>query len=181
MTSVAGVDPSLTGTGVAAADGSLHTVVTGKTATTVAARAVRLGLIRARVCGHVGMDVLVVIEAPGYSRGAEAGAHLRAGLWWLLVFELIDYGCTVIEVSPTALKKFATGRGVATKADMRMALFKRAGLDVADDNQADAWWLRQVGLHLTGSPDAIPLPAAQLAVIEPLRSQLPARLSRIHP
>lgn len=175
MSGVAGVDPSLTGTGVAAADGSLNTIMTSKTATTVSARAVRLGFIRARVCDYVGEGALVVIEAPGYSRGAEAGAHLRAGLWWHLVFGLIDYGCRVIEVSPTALKKFATGRGVATKADMRMAMFKRTGFDVADDNQVDAWWLRQVGLHLTGSPDAVPLPAAQLAVIEPLRSQLPAR------
>jgi len=50
------------------------------------------------------------------------------------------------------LKRYATGKGNATKADMRMALFQRAGLDVRDDNAVDAWWLRAMALDHYGHP-----------------------------
>ena len=55
-----------------------------------------------------------------------------------------------------------------------MALYQRAGLDIADDDQVDAWWLRQMGLHLLADPDAIDLPKAQLAVLAGVRGQLPS-------
>jgi hypothetical protein len=55
-----------------------------------------------------------------------------------------------------------------------MALFKRAELDLDDDNQVDAFWLRQVGMHLVGDPDAVDLPRTQLAALGGVRGQLPA-------
>ena len=64
------------------------------------------------------------------------------------------------------LKKFATGNGAAKKPDLRMALYRRAGVDVADDNQVDAWWLRQAGLQHLGDPDAVPLPQTHLSALD---------------
>ena len=58
---------------------------------------------------------------------------------------------------------------LATKPDMRMALYQRAGLDERDDNRVDAWWLRQVGLHLLGDPDALNLPKTHLAALDKIR------------
>lgn len=55
-------------------------------------------------------------------------------------------------VTPATLKKYATGKGNATKADMRMAWFKRTGEDVADDNRCDAIWLRAMGRERLGLP-----------------------------
>ena len=169
---VLGIDPSLTGTGVAHAEGLL--TITSKPDDTLTGRRNRLGGIVHQL-GDVVLGVkpwrfertpdLVVIEAPSLAQHSQAGTLDRNGLWWLIVDRLLILGIPTVEVAPSTLKKFATGKGNATKPDMRVALYQRAGLDVRDDDQADAWWLRQVGLHLVGDPDALPLPKAHLAVL----------------
>lgn len=73
---------------------------------------------------------------------------------------LVEAGVPFTVVTAASLKKFATGSGNAGKADMRMELYKRTGVDIRDDNQVDATWLRQIGLHLTHHPDALALPKA---------------------
>lgn len=164
MIPVVGLDPSLTGLGLATPDG-LSTISSKPAGDQIAARAERLVTMADKVARRIPDDSLVVIEGPAYSRQLGAGHHLSAGLWWVLAVELTHRGHALIEVSPSALKKFATGKGNATKPDIRMALYQRAGLDVRDDDQADAWWLRQVGLHLVGDPDALSLPKTHLAVL----------------
>ena len=164
MTPVVGLDPSLTGLGLATPDG-LSTITSKPAGDPIAARAHRIVTMADTVARSIPDDSLVVIEGPAYSRQLGAGHHLSAGLWWVLAVELTHRGHTLVEVAPTALKKFATGKGNATKPDIRMALYQRAGLDVRDDNEADAYFLRQVGLHLVGDPDALPLPKAHLAVL----------------
>lgn len=166
---VVGLDPSLSATGIATVGGEA-TIVT-KPAKTLTTRLARLRGIVEDVAELAPPRSLVVIEAPAYAR-ANAGTHVGAGLWWLLVATLDARGCQLVQVAPTTLKKVATGKGTAGKPDMRMALYKRAGLDLADDNQVDAWWLRQVGLHLLHHPDAVDLPKAQRDAVEVLRVQL---------
>ena len=168
---VVGLDPSLTGTGVATMDGQ-WTILT-KPASNLTGQLTRLRSIVAAVYERTPALSLVVIEAPAFSR-ANAGTHRGAGLWWMFADVLDARGCQLVEVAPTAVKKFATGKGSASKADMRMALYQRAGLDIADDDQVDAWWLRQMGLHLVGDPSAIDLPKTQLAVLAGVRGQLPS-------
>jgi len=50
------------------------------------------------------------------------------------------------------LKVFATGKGNAGKADVLVSAVRRLGYDGADHNQADALWLRAIGMHLLGEP-----------------------------
>ena len=164
---VIGIDPSLSATGIADADGALFTITSKPDDGTVADRARRIATITAHLRPHRLTDAhLVVIEGPAFSRQGQTGVHLRAGLWWRIVGQLHTAGVPVAEVSPTALKRYATGRGTADKSDMRMALYKRAGLDVPSDDEVDAWWLRQMGLAHLGDPDAVPLPQAHLAALE---------------
>ena len=164
---VAGLDPSLTGCGVATE--TTTTTITSKPATTVSGSGERLVTIAHQVALLLDPGSLVVIEAPAYSRQLGAGHHLSAGLWWTLVIELTHRGHDVISMTPSGLKRLATGKGTATKADMRMSLYQRAGLDLRDDDQVDAWWLRQAGLHLTDHDDAMPLPNHHLTALDPLR------------
>lgn len=49
---------------------------------------------------------------------------------------------------------------------MRMALYRRAGLDIRSDDEVDAFWLRQAGLVRQGHPDALALPKVQTAVLD---------------
>jgi Holliday junction resolvasome RuvABC endonuclease subunit len=55
--------------------------------------------------------------------------------------ELMDLGIKYGLVVPATLKKYATGRGNATKPDMAVAAHKRAEMEFRNDNECDAWWL----------------------------------------
>ncbi len=161
---VVGIDLSLTATGIAESDGQTRTIRTGP-GDHLADQHDRLAFIVREVWASVVVATkpqtadLVVIEGPSYN-STGAGSWDRAGLWWLVVASLLDEGVPVAVVPPSVLKRYATGKGNATKADMRMAMFKRTGLDERDDNRVDAWWLRAMGLdHLGHAP--VELPQAQ--------------------
>jgi hypothetical protein len=66
-----------------------------------------------------------------------------------------------VTVVPSSVKKFATGKGTADKPDMRMELYKRTGIDQKDDNQVDAFWMREMVLNYFGQ-GSIELPKAHL-------------------
>lgn len=97
----------------------------------------------------LGVD-LALIEGYAYGKGNQA--H-QVGEWGGVArFTLYRIGLPFVEVPPAVLKKFATGKGNAPKPDMRMELYKRSGLDVADDNAVDALWLLALGRELVGDP-----------------------------
>lgn len=162
MTGVLGLDLSITATGVAWADGSWSTI--GPNA--------KLGDKRLRVIvDHVERAIfdlpgaapdLVVIEGPVVRSSAAVVIGMVHGAVRLY---LLDNRIPYALVPPATLKKFATGKGNADKTAMAMAAYKRAGVEFDDDNQCDAWWLRQAGLHALGAPE-IDLPAAQVAALE---------------
>jgi Holliday junction resolvasome RuvABC endonuclease subunit len=165
---VIGIDPSLTGTGMASVDGDLSTITSKPHGDTLTDRHDRLLDIIADALPLRDDPVdLVVIEAPSLGQSRQGGTLDRNGLWWLLIHELHLAHHTVLDVPPATLKKYATGKGNATKPDMRMALFQRAGIDCRDDNQVDAWWLRALGHHVLGQP-LVDLPKAHTAALDRL-------------
>jgi crossover junction endodeoxyribonuclease RuvC len=119
---VVGLDLSLTCTGVAVAtqNGAITDRITSKPTpnATLADRAVRIGLITARVVDFVRGADLVIIEGPTYATST-GSQHDRSGLWWLVVNRLIAGTMPVVEVSPTTRCRYATGRGNASKDDAR--------------------------------------------------------------
>ncbi|GII63576.1 hypothetical protein Skr01_36610 [Sphaerisporangium krabiense] len=159
--SVVGLDLSLTATGVADLSAPRHTsrIRPGDLRGTE-----RLRYIYAAVGDQIDGAELVVVEGPSYGSMSGAGHHEAAGLWWLIRYELDLYKLPVAVVPPSVLKKYATGRGNATKADMRVALLQRTGIDLRDDNEVDAWWLAAAGHHHLGEL-LVELPAAQRAAL----------------
>ncbi|MFB4320647.1 hypothetical protein [Actinomadura sp. 21ATH] len=152
---VIGIDLSLSATGIARVDGSLDTITTGP-GDHLADQRDRLRYIADEVVNRTKAGLfegphLAVIEGPSYG-SAGAVTWDRAGLWWLVVDRLFYECLPVAVVPPKTLKKYATGRGDATKADMRMALYQREDRDVRDDNMVDARWLALMGLDALGHP-----------------------------
>ena len=93
---------------------------------------------------------LAVIEGDAYGRHNKA--HQIGELGGIIRLTLHEENVPFIEVPPAVLKKYATGKGTAPKPDLRMELYKRSGLDVADDNTVDALWLLAIGRELAGNP-----------------------------
>jgi Holliday junction resolvasome RuvABC endonuclease subunit len=170
-----GVDQSLRGTGLCllSAEGRVSHLSTVETGDLRGAE--RLAFIRARVDAVLGSGVLMVaMEGYAYhSVGAvfelgEIGGVLKLLAW--------DRGINPVVVPPASLKKYATGNSQADKAAM-IAAARAAGVPVPDDgdDQADAFFLADVALHLhTKQP---PRGRARMEVLRQL-SHPPARGSR---
>lgn len=144
---VVGVDLSLTGTGIATADGEL-------TVRTNAADPIemRLQVIRNAVlhrCAVVPPVDLVVIEDFVTRSPAASTLGMVHGV---VRVALTEAGIPFVLVPPATLKKYVCGKGTAKKDDMRMETYKRFGLDIADDNQVDAFGLRAMALDALGHP-----------------------------
>lgn len=171
---VVGLDLSMTNTGVAVIRGGEAVrvrnvlsgppegpVVDGRRQISLLARRNRLQSIAARVLtfaleGHdpeVDDAPLFVIEAPVYAGMSASGSvHDRAGLWWLITHLAFKRGI-VVEVSPTALKRYATGKGSGRKEGVLAALPHMVpGLFIDDDNAADAVVLAAMGARALGHP-----------------------------
>lgn len=161
--SVVGLDLSLSATGIAERDGRTWTYSPeGKGDR-------RLTDIRATIGRTVGHGVdLVVIEDGVHRSPAAFDLGMVHGA---IRMSLLAAGVRYVLVPPSTLKKYATGRHLATKPDMRMALYQRMGIDLRDDNQVDATWLRYAGLQLLGEP-VVELPKAQVAALDKVRAGL---------
>src|SRR5699024_10943389 len=96
---------------------------------------------------------LVLIETAFFSTRKDSSAHRRAGLWWSVVTALHHLGHSPVAVTPSQVKKWATGSGNARKEKV---LIRAAGLWGEDvlaegrDDRADALVLAAIGSHRLG-------------------------------
>lgn len=170
---IVGIDPSLTGTGIAIIEGGQVTVRTvkskGAAGDSLAARRFRLARlvrdIEEIVYPHVD---LIVIEAPAYN-SRTGHQHDRSGLWWLLVERALGNYVHVAEVTTGGVKRYATGKGNAGKDSVLLAVARRfPDVAVTDNNQADALILAAMGARHLGQPiDS--MPQAHCAALESVR------------
>jgi len=158
MSTVIGIDPSLTGTGLAWANGETWTAASssyqGDDRLDYIYRAVHTVCEQSNQVGQP-ITLAVVEDLPKHAHGAGLTGMAQGVIRLALKQTLVPY----ILIPAATLKKFATGNGNAGKPDMRMELYKRTGLDLKDDNQVDAWWLRALGHELLGDP-IVSLPKA---------------------
>jgi crossover junction endodeoxyribonuclease RuvC len=121
-------------------------------------------------------DVTVLIE--GYAFGASS-SHVReiAELGGVIRYMLWYRHIRVIEVAPSALKKFVTGKGNAEKNVILREVFRRWGFEAADDNEADAFALGKIGMCLLGIDQ--PTTDAQREVLAALRGERPAKKRKV--
>lgn len=169
-----GIDPSLTACGVALIqeqDGervrSVHTLGRkGKKDETLAQREERIMTVVHDVIGLIqSLDVTPIVTIEGPSHGNVTGSHHdRSGLWWMLVRDIRDHvGAEVVEITPSQVKKYATGKGNAGKAEVMAATIRRyLDVPISNDNEADAWVLAAMAARLIGEPVEEALPKVNL-------------------
>lgn len=160
---VIGLDLSLTAIGVAGDFGTR--VLTHKLPAhaTEPEKCERLHTLSARVDVITRDADVVVIE--GYSFGSQhSHAHSLGELGGLVKVILWRREVPFVIVTPSALKKYATDNGGASK-DKVLAAGVRDGYPGDDNNSCDAWWLRRMGLAHYLNNDAV-LPAYKRQVLE---------------
>lgn len=148
---VAGLDISLTGTGVATLGGTTLIPSTGRRKDTIVQRRTRLKGITDQVLTTVGIVDLAVIEGPSH-HSVGGSVWDRGGLWWLIVDGLCARDIPVAVMPPTSRAKYATGNGGSRKAAVMEAAQRRYGAILDNDNEADALVLRAAGLDWLGQP-----------------------------
>ncbi len=136
-----GIDPS-TKTGLVVIDDGL--VVTAKEIQTkVKSDPERFIDIAVQIRKHILETDIICIE--GFSYGSKgAGVSTQYGIGWLIRSELVKNGYSYYEVSPSAVKKFATGKGNVKKDAMVLPVFKHWGFEHDSDNVRDAYVLAQI-------------------------------------
>lgn len=152
---IVGLDLSLTATGIATKDGP-------EVLTTKLKGCERLAWVRDQVLQRClgmwsggGVADLVVLEGYAYARANQA--HQVGELGGVIRVGFHEAQVAFVEVAPSALKKYATGHGNAGKGEVLAAAIRRLGYEGHDDNEADALWLREMGLDWYGAGTNVPV------------------------
>lgn len=168
---VAALDLSLTATGIAVTHDQVgeprlacRTITPRRRPSRTAIDHVRLHETFEAIAAAVkfGPDVVVVEWLPQFTGHGDAGLRL-AELHGAIKHWLFSRKLTYVDVRPVHLKQYATGKGNATKQEVREAVTARYGryLHIHTEDEADAVALLMAGLDAYGSqlPDGSELPA----------------------
>lgn len=158
MGKIIGIDPSLTATGICIVDVKVTTTVVAPHVSVVkehGGKIDRLGwffthfdeLFDGEVDG---------IALEGYAMGSKWQTHQMGELGGVIRLAVWNNGAKLWVIPPTTLKKFATGKGNASKPDMAVAAYKRWSFEGKDDNAVDAYALAMAGLVLSGRESEVP-------------------------
>lgn len=145
---VIGVDASLTSTGLAGADWTAHIIPKVKGHE-------RLQQLITEIGDYIKQADLVVIEGPSYGSGVAHRHEDLAGLRVMLRHWCWRHSIPYAVVPPSVRAMYATGRGNASKGEVRTCLQDRYGMAFegkARYDEADAFALAALGLHWLGQP-----------------------------
>jgi len=148
---VLGLDPSLTGFGVAATTGPGMVPCLYRLAPRTRGHE-RLEYLRAEVRRLAEGSDLAVIE--GLSFAAKGNALLDlAGLSYLIRHELWQMHIPYAVIAPAQLKQYMTGNGGADKIAVAMALHRKLpAAEIASPDESDALTAACMGAHWLGAP-----------------------------
>lgn len=172
---ILGIDFSLTATGVCAIEGSAAECITIRSKKEDAwwEFPMRVEGIAVRVhdwSGDSALGASLVIETPAFA-GKSSSLDRMFGGWWLLVNAFSRLGVDPpLLVTPSQVKKFATGKGNAGKDEVMLAVSRRyPAVEVTDNNQTDALVLAAIGAAVMGEPFSDSLTKGQQEVVEAVR------------
>ncbi len=147
---IAGIDPSLTRTGIAVSSAEPLPIVSAikskPQGQDLPERFARYSWLADKTMQAIEGANIVFIE--GYSYGSRGRAVVTLGEYGgVLRSRLLDEEMEVYEIAPTMLKQFVTGKGNAGKPAFISRLVKRWGVEFAGEDEYFAfglWWFGQV-------------------------------------
>jgi crossover junction endodeoxyribonuclease RuvC len=156
---VLGIDPSLSATAIVILNerGELAEQKTYRTMPQpggVGGRIDRLSWLAADIQRDIADMDIAVACIEGYSMGSnqaqhsaivECGYELRR-----LVWQTTGDACRLVEVAPSTLKKFCTGKGNGDKTAIGSHLTARYGVTFNSNDEADAYGLARMALCIAG-------------------------------
>lgn len=176
---VVGIDPSLTGTGLAKHNpvdphGEHWQVARIKTTAPKVpshlASVDRFDSIGREILAFcVGFPDVAVLEAPAYS-SITGHPHERAGLWWT-IYRLFAQRWRVptLVIEPNLRIKYATGNARSGKDEVMLAAAKRyPAAGISNNDEADAVVLTAMGARIYGEPIETSLPKTHLDALKTL-------------
>ena len=165
---VLALDLSLTRTGFATSDGSSGVLVPRPPHNQ---GVYRLAWYKAQLLGLLSFPAkpdVVVLE--GYSYGSafknakgemiqpQAGVRSIGELGGVVRLTCFEHHVPFVEVPPSNLKQYATGKGNGPKDGVVVAAAHRLGYHGADNNEVDALWLLYMALDHYRLPGAVQVP-----------------------
>lgn len=176
---ILGIDFSLTATGVCAITDGEAECITIRTAKEILWWQFpdRIALISSQLeewsafRAELG-DPYLVIESPAFAAKSSSLDRMFGG-WWLFVDELMNGLSldTPLLVTPSQVKKFATGKGNAGKDEVMLATARRyPDVAIANNNEADALTLAAIGAAAYGEPFTGTLSKYQQEVVDAVRA-----------
>lgn len=141
---VVGLDLSLTSTGVSDDDGARCLKVPLVPHASDLQRVDRLRKLSVLIDRCTRKADLVVIEGHSYN-SQTSHAHSLGELHGVVKVCLLQRGVPFVLIPPAQMKKYATGRGSASKQEVLVAAVHH-GADVDNFDSADAWWLRHLAI-----------------------------------
>jgi crossover junction endodeoxyribonuclease RuvC len=137
-----GIDPS-TKTGLAIIDKQGNVINVVDITTKEKKDPHRFSDIADKIIDELEPNDCIAIE--GFSYGSKGkGVSFQYGLGWIIRHILIERGFEYVEVPPTSVKKFATGKGNTKKDEMVLPIYKKWGFEHTSDNVRDAFVLAQM-------------------------------------
>lgn len=116
---------------------------------------------------------IIAIEGFAY-RASGSAISLQYGLGWAMRMGMFQRSHNYIEIAPTQLKKFASGKGNTKKDELAVHIFKRWGFEHPSDNVRDAFVLAQIAFTMQGHI-AVQLTKAQSEVIQAIKNPEPKK------
>lgn len=89
----------------------------------------------------------------------------------------------VVEVSPTSLKTYASGKEIAGKDEVMLSVARRyaAVAEIANNDQSDALVLAGMGARHLGAPIEVSLPQSHLRAMEKVAWRPAGSMSSVRP
>lgn len=142
-----GLDPSLTGFGVAAVGDDIDRTWLLRPKKSGVDRLLEIGFLLGDVFSEIGVHNIVDVALEDTVRASYSAVVLGelAG-----VVKTTCHTCLTgqakypLKVPPSMVKKYATSRGNAKKMEVLLSVYKHWGKEFRDDNEADAYVLAQI-------------------------------------